>query len=42
MISSWYGEGVIDKIFIPRKEIFVDLQVEIPHWCHPGENDFCE
>lgn len=42
MIDTWYGDGVIDKILISRDEINIDLDVEIPHWCHPGEDDFCE
>lgn len=41
VIETWYGDGVVDKIIIPTKDTSIDLQVEIPHWCHPGEYDFC-
>ncbi len=41
MLDTWYGDGVIDKMFISKDEVNVDLQIEIPHWCHPGDCDFC-
>lgn len=41
VIDTWYGDGVIDKMTISTKNISLDLQVEIPHWCHPGDCDFC-
>lgn len=41
VIETWYGDGVVDKMIIPTKDTSIDLQVEIPHWCHPGEYDFC-
>jgi hypothetical protein len=42
IIDTWYGNGVIDKMMISKHEVSVDLHTETPHWCHPGENDFCE
>lgn len=42
IIDTWYGDGVVDKMMISKKVIPVDLKSETPHWCHPGENDFCE
>jgi len=41
IIETWYGDGVVDKMIIPTKDTSHDLQVEIPHWCHPGDCDFC-
>jgi hypothetical protein len=41
VIETWYGDGVIDKMIIPTEDTSLDLQVEIPHWCHPGDCDFC-
>lgn len=41
IIESLYGDGVVDKMIIPTKDISLDLQVEIHHWCHPGDCDFC-
>ncbi len=42
IIDTWYGDGVIDKMTILKREIPEDLHSDIPHWCHPGKNDFCE
>lgn len=42
MIDTWDGDGVIDKMIIPKDKISIDLQVKIPHCCHSGEHDFCE
>ncbi|MDD4069601.1 MAG: hypothetical protein PHF05_04020 [Candidatus Izemoplasmatales bacterium] len=42
MIDTWYGDGVIDKMTISKDKITIDLQVEIPHWCHPGNHEFCD
>jgi len=41
VIETWYGDGVIDKMIIQTEDTSLDLQVEIPHWCHPGDCDFC-
>ncbi|MBN3489885.1 hypothetical protein JV173_00010 [Acholeplasma equirhinis] len=40
VIETWYGDGVIDKLIIPIDKT-LNLDLEIPHWCHPGEHDFC-
>lgn len=32
---------VVDKIILDIKPD-IDLRQNIPHWCHPGEHDFCE
>ena len=37
IIDSWYGDGVINKLIIPKKLINFDMKMELPHWCHPGE-----
>jgi len=42
MIETLYGDGVIDKVYISKKDVTSDLTIYIPHWCHPGENDFCK
>ena len=39
VMNSWYGDGIIDKF---RFKVDLNLRLAIPHWCHPGEYDFCE
>jgi hypothetical protein len=41
IIEAWYGEGVVDKISF-EVNLDLDLRLNVPHWCHPGENKFCE
>jgi len=38
-IEAWYGEGVVDKVSF---EINFRFKTNVPHWCHPGENKFCD
>lgn len=40
VIGSWYNGGV-DKVSFPVS-FDLNLQQPIPHWCHPGDNEFCE
>ncbi len=42
IIDSWYDDGIIDKLLIPKKAIKRNIRIDLPHWCHPGENQFCE
>lgn len=42
VIGTWYGDGVVDKLIIPIKKTNLEFKIEIPHWCHPGEFDFCD
>lgn len=39
--ESWYGDGIIYKFKI-KVDFDLNLRQDIPHWCHPGEHDFCE
>lgn len=41
IIDSYYGDGVIDR-FSFESDANEDFKQDIPHWCHLGENDFCE
>lgn len=36
-----YGDGIIDK-FSFETNATDEFRQDIPHWCHPGNNDFCE
>lgn len=42
ILDTWYGDGVIDKMFICREELNIDLRRDLPHWCHSGTNHFCD
>lgn len=42
IIDSWYGDGVITKLILPKKLIKFDMKMDLPHWCHSGDKDFCE
>lgn len=41
VMETWYGDGIIDRT---KFDIDFDLNMrqDIPHWCHPGNHDFCE
>ena len=41
LFASAYGDGVVDRVELGLEK---DLNItqELPHWCHPGEHDFCE
>lgn len=41
VMDSWNGEGIIDK-FKFKVDFDLNLKHDIPHWCHPGEHNFCE
>ncbi len=41
VIESWDGNGIVDKLKF-KIDFDLNLRQEIPHWCHPGEYDFCE
>ena len=40
-LEAWYGGGVVDKISF-KVNSDLNLRLNVPHWCHPGENKFCE
>lgn len=35
------GEGVIETFSFPV-DFDLDMRQDLPHWCHPGEKEFCE
>lgn len=41
ILFSNYGDGVVDR-FSFDIDFDLNLKREFPHWCHPGENDFCK
>jgi hypothetical protein len=40
-MKAWYGESIVDKLSFDV-DFDLNLRMDIPHWCHPGEHDFCE
>lgn len=40
-METWYGDGIIDS-FKFNANFDLGIQLDIPHWCHPGKHDFCE
>ncbi len=42
IIDSLYGDGVVDKQMIPIHALKIDVRINIPHWCHPGDSEFCD
>ncbi len=42
VLGSLDGDGVIDKLVIPKHELKMDVRINIPHWCHPGDEEFCD
>lgn len=41
IIESYYGDEVVEKVTFETDTV-EEFRQNIPHWCHPGENDFCE
>jgi hypothetical protein len=41
IIEAYDDEGVVDKALF-EVDLGLDLRLNVPHWCHPGENSFCE
>lgn len=41
ILDTWYGDGVIDSYSF-KVDFDLNMRQNIPHWCHPGEHDFCE
>jgi hypothetical protein len=41
IMETFYGDGIEDKILI-EGNFDKYLEASIPHWCHPGQNKFCE
>ena len=41
IMESYYGDGVIET-FTFNTNAVEEFKQEIPHWCHPGDNNFCE
>ena len=42
IIDSWYyEEDIVDHLEI-EVNASETMQEELPHWCHPGDLDFCE
>ena len=50
IFGDWYvQEAMIDTLYDEPKDIYsfeldldLPINMDIPHWCHPGEHDFCE
>lgn len=42
VMDSLYEDGVIIDKFKFKVDFDLNLRQDIPHWCHPGEHDFCE
>ena len=41
IIDCLYGDGIVEKTTFETDAV-EEFRQDIPHWCHPGENDFCE
>ena len=41
VIDSWYDADDINTVTI-KLDNDIDISEDIPHWCHPGEYDFCD
>lgn len=41
VIDSWYGDGIVDRVKF-NVDFDLNMRQDIPHWCHPGEHNFCE
>lgn len=39
--ATAYGDGVVDRLEI-HMETDLEITADLPHWCHPGDDDFCE
>ncbi len=39
--DAWYGDGVVGKYSFDI-DFDLDTRIDLPHWCHSGENSFCE
>ena len=40
-MDAWYGDGVVDTCSF-GVDFDLDMRRDIPHWCHPGDCEFCE
>ena len=41
IVDAWYGDGVVGKLSFDL-DFDLGIHIELPHWCHPGDNPFCE
>lgn len=41
IIDTFYGDGIDEKVLI-EGDFNKYIEANIPHWCHLGENSFCE
>lgn len=41
VMEAQYGAGVVEKTTC-ELEMDIDLRIKLPHWCQPGDSDFCE
>ena len=41
IFDTWYGDGVVDSYSF-NVDFNLNMKQELPHWCHPGNHDFCE
>ena len=41
LFASAYGDGVVDRLEL-HLESDLNITQDLPHWCHPGDHDFCE
>ena len=39
--ATAYGDGVVDRLEI-HMETDLEITADLLHWCHPGDDDFCE
>ena len=39
--DAYYGDGVVGNISFDI-DFDLNMQLEVPHWCHPGDRPFCE
>ena len=41
LVDAWYGDGVVGRYSF-NVDFDLDMRQKLPHWCHPGNHDFCE
>ena len=41
LFASAYGDGVVNRLEL-HLENDLNIMQNLPHWCHPGEHEFCE
>ena len=41
ILDSYYGDGVVER-FNCEINMDIPIVINIPHWCHPKDGNFCE